>query len=226
MTPTAVKPAPTPAAAWPNPTPAAPKPPPAPLRVAVADDDRDVRDFLEKFLPRLGYAVNSVAKTGKELVEQCRANRPDLIIADLKMPEMSGLDAIEAVNADGPVPAVLLTGHTDAASVERAEHVGVMAYLVKPVAEDALGPALALARRQFDVIQSLRAESADLRRSLEDRKLVERAKGAVVRRVGLSEDEAYRRLRRMATDSNRKLIDVAKQVMAAEDAFREVERLG
>src|SRR5205823_5245013 len=128
--------------------------------------------FLEKLVPRLGHAVSSVARTGKELVEQCRRTTPDLIIADVKMPEMTGLEAVETVNRTAPVPAILLTGHTAPGLVERARDAGVMAYLMKPVTEDDLVPAIALARRHFEEVRGLRQEAAELRKALEDRKVI------------------------------------------------------
>jgi len=195
----------------------------APLRIAVADDDLDVREFLERFVPVLGHSLHSVARTGRELVEHCRAGAPDLIIADVKMPDMTGLEAIEAVNRIAPVPAILVSGHAVPAWLDKARELGVMAYLMKPVTEHDLAPAIALARRQFEEIQSLKREAADLRQALEDRKVVERAKGAVTRRIGVAEDEAYRRLRKLASNHNRKLVDVAHQVLTAEEVFAALE---
>jgi two-component system, response regulator PdtaR len=199
-------------------------PPPAPpLRIAVADDDRDVREFLERFLPILGHGVHSVARTGRELLDHCRVNLPDMIIADVKMPDMDGLEAVEQVNRIAPVPAILVTGHSVPNWVDRAREIGVMAYLVKPVTEYDLAPAIALARRHFDDMQALRRESAELRQALEDRKVIERAKESVARRVGIPEAEAYRRMRRLASNENRKLIEVARQLLAAEDVFHALE---
>jgi two-component system, response regulator PdtaR len=195
----------------------------APLRIAVADDDRDVREFLERFVPVLGHSLHSVARTGRELVENCQSAPPDLIIADVKMPDMTGLEAIEAVNRTTAVPAILVSGHAVPAWLDKARELGVMAYLMKPVTEHDLAPAIALARRQFEEVQSLRREAADLRQALEDRKVVERAKGAVTRRIGVAEDEAYRRLRKLASNHNRKLVDVAHQVLTAEEVFAALE---
>ena len=194
-----------------------------PLRIAVADDEADTRDFLERFIPTLGHAVSSVAADGRQLVEHCKAVPPDLIIADVKMPGMTGLEAIEAVNRRAAVPAILLTGHTDDLTVARARDAGVLAYLVKPVTEADLGPAITLARRHFEDLQALRKESADLRQSLEDRKVIERAKGAVTRRAGVSEGEAYLRMRKVASNANRKLVDVARQILTAEEVFHALE---
>ncbi|HJZ91751.1 MAG TPA: response regulator [Gemmataceae bacterium] len=196
----------------------------SPLKIAVADDDRDVRDFLERFVPVLGHTVHSVARTGRELLEHCRVSAPDLIIADVKMPDMTGLEAVEAVNRIAAIPAILVTGHAVPAWLDKAKELGVMAYLMKPVTEHDLAPAIALARRQFDEVQALRREAADLRQALEDRKVIERAKGAVTRRVGVSEDEAYRRMRKLASNHNRKLVEVAHQVLSAEEVFAALEQ--
>jgi response regulator NasT len=200
-----------------------PAAPAATLRIAIADDDRDVCDFLQRFLPLLGHTVNSVAGTGKELVDQCRQSPPDLIVADIKMPDMTGLDAVEAINRFAQVPTILVTGHAVPAWLERAKELGVMAYLVKPVTEHDLAPAIALARRHFEEVQALRKESAELKQALEERKLIERAKGAVTRRCGVNESEAYRRMRRVASNANRKMVDVAREILAAEETFHSVE---
>jgi two-component system, response regulator PdtaR len=202
-----------------------PAAPAATLRIAIADDDRDVRDFLERFLPILGHTVNSTATTGKELVEQCRQSVPDLIIADVKMPDMTGLEAVEAIAKDAAVPAILVTGHAVPAWLERAKELGVMAYLVKPVTEHDLAPAIALAKRHFEELQALRKESAELRQALEERKLIERAKGAVTRRCGVNENEAYRRMRKVASNANRKMVDVAREILTAEETFHLVEQV-
>jgi two-component system, response regulator PdtaR len=197
--------------------------PAATLRIAIADDDADVRDFLHRFLPLLGHTVSSVATTGKELVEQCRQAPPDLIIADVKMPDMTGLEAVEAIAKSAQVPVILVTGHAVPAWLEKAKDLGVMAYLVKPVTEHDLAPAITLARRHFEEVQALRRESAELRQALEERKLIERAKGAVGRRCALNENEAYRRMRKVASNANRKMVDVARDILAAEETFRLVE---
>src|SRR5207237_10321391 len=123
----------------------------------------------------------------------------------------------------GADPAICRTGHADEGSVGKVREVGVMAYLLKPVSEHDLAPAIALARRHFEEVQALRKESADLRQALEERKVIERAKGAVTRRCGLGEAEAYARLRRLASNHNRKLIDVARQVMTADEVFQALE---
>jgi response regulator NasT len=200
-----------------------PAAPAATLRIAIADDDQDVRDFLERFLPMLGHKVTSSAATGRELVEHCRHNPPDLVIADVKMPDMTGLEAVEAISKSVQVPTILVTGHAVPAWLEKAKDLGVMAYLVKPVTEHDLAPAITLAKRHFEEVQALRRESAELRQALEDRKLIERAKGAVTRRCGVNESEAYRRMRKVASNANRKMVEVAREILAAEETFLTLE---
>jgi response regulator NasT len=195
------------------------------LKIAIADDDRDVRDFLERFVPVLGHAVHSVSATGRELVDHCRRATPDLILADIKMPDMSGLDAVEAIAKFATVPTILLTGHAVPAWLDKAKELGVMAFLVKPVTEHDLAPAIALARRHFEEVQALRKESAELKQALEDRKLIERAKGAVTRRVGVNENEAYRRMRKLASNANRKMVEIAREILIAEETFHRLESL-
>jgi AmiR/NasT family two-component response regulator len=183
------------------------------LRIAVADDEADTREFLERYLPRLGHQVASVAENGRQLVEQCRLHRPDLIITDVRMPGLDGLDAVQTI-----------TAYAEPDWVERARNAGVFAYLVKPVTEKELGPAISLAWLQFEQFQSLRREAADLRQSLEDRKVIERAKGIVTRRLGVPEAEAFRRLRKCASDHNKKLVEVAQQILTAEEVFHALDQ--
>jgi response regulator NasT len=139
------------------------------------------------------------------------------------MPGLDGLDAVTTIFREQAVPAVLLTAYADAGWVERARDAGVFAYLIKPVTEQDLGPAISLAWLQFEQFQALRREADSLRQSLEDRKVIERAKGAVVRRVGLPEAEAFRRLRKCASDHNQKLVEVAQRVLAAEEVFASLD---
>jgi AmiR/NasT family two-component response regulator len=191
-----------------------------PLRIAVADDERDTCEFYERFLPRLGYEVACVARNGNELVEQCRLSRPDVVITDVRMPGMDGLEAVESMSREMAVPVIVVTAFADAGWVDRAQAAGVSTYLLKPITEHDLGPAIVLARKQFEQVQALRKEASDLRQSLEDRKLVERAKGVVTRRVGVPEAEAFRRIRKYASDRNMKLAEASRTILDAEDVFR------
>jgi response regulator NasT len=186
------------------------------LRIAIADDERDMRDYFARILPRLGHEIVAVAQNGRELVERCLATRPDLLILDIRMPEMDGLQALEEICRVQPLPAILVSAYSDQDLVRRAEENCVMAYLVKPVKQAQLAPAIALAMRRFEQLEALKKESRDLRQSLEDRKLIERAKGLLVARLRVDENEAFRQLQKRAMQTNQKLVDVAREIVAGE----------
>jgi response regulator NasT len=191
-----------------------------PLRIAVADDERDMRDFFLEFLPPLGHQVVAAAATGTELVEQCRAQTPDLVITDIKMPDMDGIDAAAAVYKHRPVPIILVSAYHDQALLDRAEADHIMAYLVKPIKHTDLEPTIVIALRRFEQFEALRQEAADLRQALEDRKVIERAKGTLMKRTGLDEQEAFRRMQKLASEKSRKLVDIARMILVAEEAVQ------
>jgi len=192
------------------------------LRIAVADDEPDMQKYFQKCLPRLGHQVVAVAASGRELVEQCRATRPDLVITDIKMPEMDGIDAANEIYKERPVPVILVSAFHDASLIERAEADHILGYLVKPIKQADLEPVIALAMRRFEQFQALRQEAGDLRQALEDRKAIERAKGILMKRTGMSEADAFRRLQKLAMEQSRKLVDVAQMILFAEQAVQPV----
>jgi response regulator NasT len=193
---------------------------PRPLRVAVADDDPTTLHHFRALLTCLGHEVVVTATTGQQLVEGCREAAPDLVITDVKLPDLDGIAAAEQANAERPVPVVLVTAYTEAGLLARAVAAApVMAYLVKPVKACELAAAARLAVARF-------GERQQALRALEERKLVERAKGAVMKRLGVDEDEAHRRLGKCANDNNVKLTEVACLVLRAEEVFRELEDTG
>lgn len=194
------------------------------LRIVVADDELDMRDYLQTILPCFGHTVVGVASTGRELIEKCRETRPDLVITDIKMPEVDGIDAAKAIYNDSPIPVILVSAYHDQELVERAEEDHVLAFLVKPIKQADLEPAIAIATRRFEQFQALRREAEDLRQALEARKVIEKAKGLLMKRAGLEENEAFRRLQRLASERNRKLIDIAQMILTAEEAFQPGDR--
>jgi len=190
-----------------------------PLRIAVADDEPDMRDYFGKILPRLGHRVVVLAANGRELVEQCRVAHPDLVITDIKMPDIDGIDAAVGIYKDCPVPVILVSAYHNPELIERAEADHILGYLVKPIKQADLGPVIALAMRRFEQFQELRKETIDLRQALEDRKVIERAKGVLMKRLQLDEQDAFRRLQKLASEKNLKLITVARAIVTADDAF-------
>ena len=188
------------------------------LRIAVADDEVDMSDFFQDILPTLGHQVVSVAVTGRELVQQCLSQEPDLVITDIKMPDMDGLDAAEEICRHKPVPFILVSAHDDAELVEKArrgcDHI--LAYLMKPVKTADLKLAITLATDRHEHFQALQQEASDLRQALDDRKLIERAKGILMNRGGWDENTAFRKMQKLARSKSRKLAEIARTIIEAE----------
>jgi response regulator NasT len=189
------------------------------LKIAVADDELDMRDYFQQILPLLGHQVVAVAQTGRELVELCSKTKPDLVITDIKMPDMDGIDAASQIYRNGPIPVILVSAYHDPEFIRRAEADHILAYLVKPIKQADLEPSIGIAIRRFDQFQALRKETADLKQALEDRKVIEKAKGILMKKAGLDEHDAFRRLQKLASDKNRKLIDIAQTILTAEEAL-------
>jgi two-component system, response regulator PdtaR len=195
-----------------------------PLRIVVADDEADMREYFQKTLPEIGHEVVGVATSGRELVERCRELQPDLVVTDIKMPDLDGIDAAAEIYHDRPIPVILVSAFYEPDLIERAEQDHILAYLVKPIKKSDLEPAIAIATQRFAQFTALRTEANSLRQALEDRKLIERAKGILMLRAGLSEPDAFRRLQKLARDQNRKLVEIATMIVTAEKALQPTER--
>jgi response regulator NasT len=186
------------------------------LRIAVADDEPRMRDYFQKILPRLGHQVVAAARTGWELVEQCRTLKPDLVITDINMPELDGIDAAMEIYREQAIPVILVSAYHDPQLIKGAEADHILAYLIKPIKQADLEPAIAIAMRRFEEFQTLREDAEGLRQALEDRKIIERAKGIFIKKTGLDEQEAFKRLQILASDKGRKLVEIAQMILTAE----------
>lgn len=189
------------------------------LRIAVADDEPEMQEYLQETLSVLGHEVTCAAATGRELLEHCRQSLPDLVITDIKMPDMDGLEAATEIRALQPVPVILVSAYHDPELIDRALKDHVLAYLIKPIKQADLETAIALAMRRFKEFRALQQQADDLRQALEDRKFVERAKGILMKRSGLDEPSAFRRLQQLASEKNTKMIEIAQAIVTAEEAF-------
>jgi two-component system, response regulator PdtaR len=194
------------------------------LRIAAADNERDTRQFFEEVLPHLGHQVVALAGSGRELVERCRATSPDLIITDIRMPDMDGIEAAVTINREREVPVILVSAHQDPELLSRASDGQVMAYLSKPVKPPDLAAAILLAMTRFELVQAARSEAANLRQALNERKVIERAKGTVMRRLGLDEVESFRRMRKVSSDRNLKLVQISELVLSSDEIFASLEK--
>ena len=166
-------------------------------------------------LERAGFEVVAEARDGREAVALAAQHRPDLAVMDVKMPELDGIEAARQMLEQRQIPIVMLTAFSEAALVGRAVDAGVFGYLVKPFRESDLLPAIEAARARHAELQALRDEAGSLRDALEARKLIERAKGLLMEKDGLSEGEAFARLRGASQQTGRPLREVAQAVCAA-----------
>ncbi|MFT5323855.1 MAG: AmiR/NasT family two-component response regulator [Planctomycetaceae bacterium] len=189
------------------------------LRLIVADDEPDMRDFYQTMLTSQGHDVVAMAEDGRQLVDLTLQLKPDLIITDIRMPELDGLSAVREITSQNPIAAIVVSAYTDDAYIQQATRDCILAYLVKPIRATDLSPAIALARQRFREFQALQQQADSLRQTLEDRKLIERAKGIVMDRGGLSKKDAFLRLRKLSNDRNEKLVDIARTIVTAEAAF-------
>jgi response regulator NasT len=190
------------------------------LRIAIADDEPRMLQFLELALRESGHDVVVKAENGRVLVEKCNDMHPDLVITDIKMPDMDGLQAISEIRSITAIPVILVSAYDNPEYVDTALRNHVLAYLVKPIKKRDLDPAICLVMQRFREFEALQRQADDLRQALEDRKLVERAKGILMRRTGLSEQEAFRRLQDLASNKNIKMVEIARSIVTAEEAFK------
>lgn len=189
------------------------------LRIAVADDELDMRDFFRKILPVHGHRVVVNARTGTELIEGCHRERPDLVITDIAMPEMDGFEAIRQICEVTPLPVILVSIHNQPALIDQARHECVLAYLIKPIKMSDLPPAITLARQRFIELTMLRREAEDLRQALADRDVIDHAKQILMRRAGLNELDAISRLREQSRARRQRLAELAQSIIDADDTF-------
>jgi response regulator NasT len=184
------------------------------VRVLIAEDDPVIGLGLCERLRSLGHEPLGPAGDGAEAIELARAEAPDLYLFDIEMPNVDGLEAAATLARDGlRRPVVVVTGGDDPTLIERSIATGVSAYLTKPVDSRELEAALALAAARHAEFEALEADVDRAQQALEDRKLVERAKGLLMSALGLSEPDAFRRLQRTARERNLKLVQVAAQIV-------------
>src|SRR5262245_46819940 len=146
------------------------------LRIAIADDEAATREFLKELLTRLGHQV-SAAQSGRQLVEQCKQFKPELILTDVRMPEMGGIEAASAINSEMETPIILISGHQTREFLNGTNGEAVMAYLVKPLKPADVEMAIAVAMMRFEQYQAVREEARQLRQALEAREAHGRAEG-------------------------------------------------
>jgi response regulator NasT len=183
------------------------------LKVVVVEDDSTMRQFLRETLEKLGHQVVGEASNGTEMVRTVLALEPDVVVFDIHLPRMDGLQALAQIYKERVVAAVAITADRDQDLVRRALEEHVLAYLVKPVEEYQLAPALLVAYARFEELRKLSTENATLQQNLQNRKIIERAKGVLMKRHRWSEADAFRRLQRGAMNRRVSMIDLAQSIL-------------
>jgi response regulator NasT len=183
------------------------------LKLVLVEDDAPVRQFVKEAAEKAGHEVVGEAATGTDMVRTVLALEPDLVVFDIHLPRLNGLEALRQIYQERVVAAVAITGDRDQELVRRALEEHVLAYLVKPVEADQLAPALLVAWARFEEMRHLTNENETLRQNLENRKIIERAKGALMKRYRWSEAEAFRRLQRRAMNGRTTMVQLAHTVL-------------
>ena len=185
------------------------------LRVLIADNESIIRMDLKELLEEAGHEVVAEAVDGLKAVALTRKHKPDLVMMDIKMPEMDGIAAAKIISNEKLAPVLLLTAYSQKEIVEKAKDSGVLAYLVKPVKESNLFPAMEIALSRFQEYLEIEQELLDLRNSLETRKILDRAKGLLMDAYNLSEQEAFRRIQQYSMAKRKSIREVAESIIEA-----------
>jgi len=184
-------------------------------RVIVADDESLVRVDLREALTELGYLVVGEVGDGQSAVNMARELDPDVVVMDVKMPGMDGIEAARILTQERVAPVVLLTAYSQTDLIERAKEAGVVGYLVKPFRETDLAPAIELALARFAEFRALQDEVGNLTEALETRKKVEKAKGILMDKQGMTETEAFRKIQKMSMNTRKPMKEVAEAIILA-----------
>jgi response regulator NasT len=188
-----------------------------PTRIVIAEDDSVIRMDLKEELQRQGYLVVGDAGDGQSAVNLARELRPNLVVMDIKMPEMDGISAAEILTREKLAPVVLLTAYSDEELIERARNAGVVHYVTKPWRASDLKPAIEIALSRFQEFRSMETKVRDLEDHLATRKVVEKAKGVLMEKHGISEQEAFRRIQKASMNNRKSMKDVAEAILLAEE---------
>ncbi len=193
----------------------------AQTRVVIADDESIIRMDLREMLTNLGYLVVAETGDGISAVNTARELRPDLVIMDIKMPDLDGIQAAKILTEERIAPVLLLTAFSQQELVDGAKEAGVVGYIVKPFRESELVPAIEVALARFREFKAIEKELSDTRNILETRKIVERAKGVLMDTQGLKEAEAFRKIQKLSMNTRKSMREVAEAILLANQVGKE-----
>ena len=189
------------------------------LKIVVAEDETLVALSIIAQLKELGYQVIGDATDGIEAVELCGRLQPDLVVMDINMPRLNGIEAAKLIKEKWQIPVVIVSGYSDEKLIKDATEAGVISYLIKPVTKQNLAPAIEVAVKNYVEFSAAREETNRLRQMLEERKLLERAKGILMAKVNITEAQAMKRLQKLSNDRNVRLAEIAREIINAEKYF-------
>ena len=187
------------------------------IRVVIADDESIIRMDLKTLLEEMGHVVVGEAIDGQKALELARTVKPDVVIMDIKMPVMDGLDAAKIISDEKIAPVVLLTAYSQKDLIERAKEAGVFGYLVKPFQESDLMPAIEIAVSRYLEVHDLAETVGDLEQKLETRKLVDRAKGILMDKYKIGEADAFRKIQQQSMNQRRSMKEISDAIIIAHE---------
>lgn len=182
-------------------------------RILIAEENELVAQGLEEQLRALGYEIAGIARTGMEALRLCQQQRPDLVIIDMQLPEHGAASITRQIVERTPTAVVVMTAFAEPENIRRAEDAGALAYLVKPINPEELPPAIDIALARFREMQSLRQRAGELQDTIDSRKVLERAKGILMKRLNISDTEAEERLRQRAQEKGVRVQDMAQAIV-------------
>ncbi len=190
------------------------------LRIFVAEDEALILASFKMILKKNGYDVVGEACTGLSAYEKICRLRPDLILMDINMPELDGINVLEKLNETMVIPCIFITGQYSKELVERVNNAGAFGYLIKPVDGRQIKASVDIAMERYREFEQLNAETNNLKSALENRKFIERAKGILMQKCSMSEQDAMKHLQKKSRNTNMKLVEVAKEIIRADDLFK------
>lgn len=183
-------------------------------RLIIADDEPNIRTYLRKIVEEYGFLIVGEASDGFDAIEICRKNKPDLVIMDVNMPFLDGINAAGLImNENLALSVVLLSENSDSETIQRAKEAGVMGYLVKPIDKIMLLTSIEIAIANGEKIKKIKREYDEMKENLDNRKLIERAKGIMMKKYGMDENEAYNHIRKLSMDKRCTMKQIASTIL-------------
>lgn len=190
------------------------------LRIFIAEDEPLILQGFKIMVSSLGHTVIGTAMNGQDAIDRVTDLRPDLAIMDINMRDVDGLQAIEAINRKIKLPFIVVTGYQDPELLEKAAQLGVFGYLPKPVDVCEIRNTIEIAMTRFEEVSKLEKDLADTQNALKERKLLDRAKGILMEKMGISEPQAMKHLQKLARDQNTRLVVIAQEIINASTLFK------